>query len=217
VQNAKLGVVGAIGPSVIAAVVIVCALLAAIVPTCLYRYVEPRGRLLWARALDAPSTRRAPLVVRATAWLSFALGQWAVLGWIVPVECASLVYLQYKLGVGLPLGVVVTAVVGAMAVAQSLLAFRLFPVGVKLLLRDPRWDRRMASLARSHGVASGLLLGAGSLLGSAMTAFPGLVHPWLRAALVGTALRSVTAVAAAGLVHALSLAHCGRALGDRSG
>src|SRR4030088_344712 len=80
------------------------ALLAAILPTCLYLYVEPRGRLSWGTAGDAPHTRRAPAIVRGTAWLSFAVGQLAVPWLLVPAACGLLLYLQMKMGVGRPLG-----------------------------------------------------------------------------------------------------------------
>ncbi len=42
-------------------------LFAAILPTCLYLYVEPRGRRQWATAGDDPKKRRAPILVRFTA------------------------------------------------------------------------------------------------------------------------------------------------------
>ena len=45
-----------------------------LLPTCLYLYVEPRGRLQWAREGDSPDAPGAPVLVRATAWLSFAGG-----------------------------------------------------------------------------------------------------------------------------------------------
>ena len=47
-----------------------------------------------------------------------------------------------------------------------------------------------------------------------MTTIPGFVHPWLRAALVWTALRPVMAYAAVCLVHALLLGRCARALAE---
>jgi hypothetical protein len=191
------------------------ALLAAIVPTCLYLYVEPRGRLNW-RAHGADGIRGAPPLVRFTAWLSFALGQLALPWLLVPAACGVLIYLQARLGVGRSFGVAATLAAGAMALVQSLLAVRLLRVGVGLLARDARRWEAVGRIAKGNGLASALLLGLGATMSWGFAAVPGLVHPWLRAALVWTALRPVAAYAALCLIHAVLLGRCARLLADSS-
>jgi hypothetical protein len=199
-----------IGLTVVAS--LVAALLLAIVPTCLYLYVEPRGRVQWAVAGDTPGKRRAPAVVRLTAWLSFAVGQLAIPWLVVPVVCGVLLYLQTKLGLGRPTGLAVTAAVGGAALLESFVALRLLTLGVRLLSHDKRACAQASGRARWNLLASAIVLGGGLSLGWAMTVIPGFVHPWLRAALMWTALRPVVAYAAVCLVHALLLGRCARAL-----
>ncbi|MGA7119836.1 MAG: hypothetical protein WBY94_07060 [Polyangiaceae bacterium] len=187
--------------------------LAAILPTCLYAYVEPRGRLSWGTAGDSPRSRRAPALVRLTAWVSFAVGQVAVAWLLVPAGCAVLLYLQSRLGVGGVLDVVATLAVAAMAIVQAVLAIRLIPLGVRLLARDSRLSDRIVRLATWNAVVSALLLGSGALLAWAT---PWLLHPWLRVALVWAALRPIMAYACACLIHALLLGQCARVLIDDS-
>src|ERR1700722_5349812 len=143
----------------VAAAAVLGALFAAVLPTCLYLYVEPRGRLQWAAAGDNAATRRAPGLVRATAWLSFLVGQLAVPWLLVPAGCAALVYLQTKLGAARPIGLGVTVSPGFAALVQSLLALRLVPLGVRLLSRDARTAARASAGARSQGLASAVILG----------------------------------------------------------
>jgi hypothetical protein len=182
-------------------------------PTCLYLYVEPRGRRQWVETSDDPAKRRAPAVVKFTAWLSFAVGQMAIPWLLVPATCAVLLYLQTKLGVGRPVGLGVTAAVGGAALLQSVIALRLIPLGVRLLSHDQRACASASGRARWNAFASAALLGGGLLLSWAMTTIPNFVHPWLRAALSWTALRPVIAYAAVCLLHALLLGRCARALG----
>jgi hypothetical protein len=191
---------------------VLAAALAAILPTCLYLYVEPRGRRQWAVAGDTPAHRKAPLVVRLTAWLSFGVGQLALPWLLVPVACAGLVYVQAKLGVLRPVGLAVTLAAGVAAVAQSWLAIRLLPLGVRLLARDAKLCAGIAGRARWNAGLSAAVLASSLALSWAMTALPGLVHPWLRAALAWTALRPVMAYAAVCLLHAILLGRCARAL-----
>jgi hypothetical protein len=191
------------------------ALLAAILPTCLYLYVEPRGRRQWAAAGDSPSTRKAPAIVRLTAWLSFVVGQLALPWLVVPAACAVLLYLQTKLGVIRPVGMAATVAVGVTALVQALLALRLLPLGVRLLARDAKLcerGERARHRALLNGLFSAAVLGGCVLLGWAMSTVPNFVHPWLRAALTMTALRPVMAYAAVCLLHALLLGQCARAL-----
>jgi hypothetical protein len=190
------------------------ALFAAILPTCLYLYVEPRSRRQWATAGDTPSTRRAPWLVRVTAWLGFVVGQLAFPWLLVPALCGTLAYLQIKAGIGRPLGLglAVTVLVGLAALAQSLLAMRLIPLGVRLLSRDARGADRATAHARLNTLTSVVILGGSILLSWAVATIPGFVHPWLRVALLWAALRPVMAYAAACLVHAWLLGRCARAL-----
>jgi hypothetical protein len=189
-------------------------LFAAILPTCLYLYVEPRGRRQWAALGDSPATRKAPPLVRFTAWLSFLVGQLALPWLLVPAACAVLLYLQTKLGVGRPVGMAATVAVGVGALVQSLLALRLLPLGVRLLARDAKLSARASGRARLHALVSAAVLGGCGLLSWAMATVPNFVHPWLRTALVWTALRPVMAYAAVCLLHAMLLGRCARALAD---
>ncbi len=187
-------------------------LFAAILPTCLYLYVEPRGRLQWASAGDSPANRRAPILVRFTAWLSFVVGQLAIPWLLVPAVCAVLVFLQAKLGVARPFGLGVTVAVGVAALLQSLLSLRLIPLGVRLLSRDEKTAKRASGRARWNGMLSAGVLAGCLLLSWAIATVPGFVHPWLRVALVWTALRPVMIYAALCLAHAMLLGRCARAL-----
>jgi hypothetical protein len=57
-------------------------------------------------------------------------------------------------------------------------------------------------------MASAGVLGAMLALGWAIATIPSFVHPWLRAALLWTALRPVAAYAAVCLLHAALLGRC---------
>lgn len=195
------------------AVAALASLLAAVLPTCLYLYVEPRGRLQWGVAGDTPTKRRAPALVRATAWMSFAVGQLAFLWLLVPAWCLLLLYLQMKLGVGRTFSLGLTATVGATALVQAVLALRLLPLGVKLLARDARACGAAASRGRLQLTASLTFLMGTAVASWAVGSIPGLVHPWLGAALQWTALRPVMAYAAVCLVHGLLLGKCARLVG----
>jgi|SRR5579859_2779443 len=191
------------------------ALLAAIVPTCLYLYVEPRGRKHWVAAAGgggASGVRKAPFVVRFTAWLSFVVGQMAIPWVLVPAACAVLLYLQTKLGMARPVGLGVTAAVGVAALSQAVLALRLIPLGVRLLAHDHKACASVSARARRNAMVSALLLAGGGGLSWAIAAVPGFVHPWLAFALSWTALRPVMIYAGVCLVHALLLGRCSRAL-----
>ena len=207
---------GTFGPptGIVAIAFVLGAMLMAVIPTCLYLYVEPRGRRSWAAVGGAREWGRAPVLVRSTAWLSFAVGQLALPWLLVPVACAVLVYLQVKLGVGRWVGSGATVFAGTLAIAQSFLALRLLPLGVRLLARDGRLATRVGRLARRNAMANALLLGLAVTMGSAMASVPGLVHPWLRVALSWTALRPVIAYSALGLLHALMLGQCRSFLSD---
>lgn len=183
-------------------------LLAALLPTGLYLYVEPRGRLHWAVAGDTPASRRAPGLVRLSAWLSFAVGQLALLWLLVPAWCALLIYLQTQLGLGRSFSVGLTAGMGVAALLQAILAMRLLPFGVRLLARDATTCAVATERGRRLAGASGLVLAAAAAGGWAVRAIPGLVHPWVGAMLQWTVLRPVTTYAAMGLMLGLLLRRC---------
>ena len=147
-------------------------LLGAILPTCLYVYVEPRGRAQWATAGDSPSTRRAPLLVRLTAWLSFAVAQMALPLLLVPVTCGGLLYVQIRLGALSPVGLGMTGALGLAALVQAALAFRLLPLGVRLLARSAGEVRRVTSVARLQGLVHAAVLGGSLALLWAMSHHP---------------------------------------------
>lgn len=192
-------------------------LLSAIVPTCLYLYVEPRSRRMWAAQGDTPATRRAPWLVRASAWLGFAVGQAALPMLLVPVLCGGLLYAQIRLGHVKPVSLGLTALLGLVALAQSVLALRLFPLGVKLLARDAAIARSASTRARFIVSLHGGIVALGVGLVWAFGAMPSLVHPVLRATLEWAALRPVIAYAGVSVLHALLLARASRVLTEGTG
>jgi hypothetical protein len=199
----------ALPPGLVAAGVALGAVLVGILPTCLYLYVEPRGRVQWG---GGQGPRRAPVVVQAAAWTSFAVGQIAIPWLAVPVACFGLGYLQIKLGVVRPGSLFATAVLAALALVQSILAVGLIPAGIRLLMNDTRARARLASAARRRAFASAAILASAGVLGWSMRTVPGLVHPWLRAALEWAALRPVGLFAALCLLQSVLMwraAHAG--------
>ena len=192
----------AIPPALVAGAVAVGAVLVGLLPTCLYLYVEPRSRVQWG---DKAGPRRAPAVACVAAWSSFFVGQLAAPCLLVPVACVGLAYVQIQLGVARPVGLVATAALGALALVQAVLAVGLIPAGVRLLMNDARTFGRLKARARQRALASLAIGGTATALGWSMASLPGLVHPWLRAALVWTALRPVELFAALSLLQALLL------------
>jgi hypothetical protein len=166
-------------------------------------------------------------MVRATAWLSFAMGQTAVPLLLVPVACGLLLYVQIRLGLAheaiqgwldphvafTPAGLAITVVLGLAALVQSFLAIRLVPLGVRLLANDGRAGTRANTRARQLVLVNGAILAVALLLGSMM---PTLVRPVLRATLEWTALRPVAGYAIVSLLYAALLGRCTVALGARS-
>jgi hypothetical protein len=185
--------------------------LASLLPTCLFLYVEPRGRKLWARGGDSPSTRRAPVLVRATAWMSFLLGQLAIPWLLIPVLCGVLLYLQGRLGIWKPVAMASTATAGVLALVQAAVAIRMLPLGVRLLMRDERACALVGARARFGAIANASVLGGAVALGWAMGNVPRFVHPWLGTALDWAVLRPEMIYGGACLVHALVLGQCARA------
>ncbi len=161
---------------------------------------------------DTPSTRRAPWLVRATAWSSFALGQMALPWLLVPVACAALMWLQVKLAVGRPTSLGITALLGVLALVQAVSALRLLPLGVRLLARDARVVAGAAARGRRSAILQIVVLAAALGLGWAMQTMPFLVHPVLRATLVWTLVRPIVVFGGLGLLHALLLTQSARSL-----
>jgi|HubBroStandDraft_6_1064221.scaffolds.fasta_scaffold696813_1 hypothetical protein len=184
--------------------------LASVLPTCLFLYVEPRGRKLWAREGDSPSTRRAPAIVRATAWTSFLLGQLAIPWLVIPVVCGVLLYLQARLGIWKPVAMASTAAAGILALIQTVLAVRMIPLGVRLLMRDARTGSVAIPYARFAAIASACVLGGAAALAWAMANVPRFVNPWLGTALDWAVLRPEVIYGGACLIHALALGQCSR-------
>jgi hypothetical protein len=191
-------------------------LFGAVLPSCVYLYVEPRGRRNWAAAAGEPTSggRKAPGLIRLTAWLSFAIGQLAIPWLFVPAVCGVLLYLQAKLPVAQPVGFGATVALGVAGLVQSALAVGLLSLGVRLLARDAKLVAAAAMRARRSAMVSAGLLGGGVALSWAMSTLPSLVHPWLRFALERAALWPVIVYAAACLLHAMLLGRCARALAD---
>jgi hypothetical protein len=185
--------------------------LLSVLPTCLFLYVEPRGRKLWAREGESPSTRRAPGLVRATAWMSFLLGQLAIPWLVIPVVCGALLYLQARLGIWKPVAMASTATAGVLALLQTVLAIRLIPLGVRLLMRNADGCAQAIGRARFAAIANASLLGGAATLGWAMANVPRFVHPWLGTALDWAVLRPEMVYGGACLLHALVLGQCARA------
>jgi hypothetical protein len=206
-----MGIDFAVPWGMLAAVAGIGALFSAILPTCLYMYVEPRGRQRWAVAGDTAATRRAPVLVRFTAWLSFLVGQLAVPWLLVPAACAGLAYAQVRLGVDRPVGLAVTVALGVASLAQSLLSLGLVPYGVRLLAHDPRVCAASSGRAR-RGVLLALAMLGGCFAVRYLTMIPSFVHPVLRETLRWTALYPVMAYAALCLVHSVFLDRCAQAI-----
>jgi hypothetical protein len=148
--------------------------------------------------------------------MSFAVGQLAFLWLLVPAWCAVLVVIQMKLPFGsgaLSLGL--TAAAGVTALVQAVLSLRMLPLGVRLLARDARACAGAARRGRLQATASAAFLMGAAVASWAVTTIPGVVHPWLGAALQWTAFRPVMAYAAVCLLHGLLLGRCARVVGSK--
>lgn len=148
--------------------------------------------------------------MRATAWLSFLLGQLAIPWLLIPALCGGLLYLQARLGLWKPIAMASTATGGVFALIQAMLALRLIPLGVRLLMRDERSCRVASSRARFAAMVNAGILGGAGALGWAMGNVPKFVHPWLGTALEWGVLRPEMIFGGACLIHALVLAQCTR-------
>lgn len=184
--------------------------LVSLLPTFLFLYVEPRGRNAWAQEGDSPSTRRAPALVRAAAWMSFFLGQLAIPWLVFPIVCGVLLYTQARLGIWKPAAMASTAMAGVLALVQSALAVRLLPIGVRLLMRDAPRVALVGARAPAVAIANACVLGGAAALGWAMASAPSFVHPWLGVALDRAVLRPEIVYGGLCLIHAVVLGQCAR-------
>jgi hypothetical protein len=199
---------------VLAAAIALGAFLFCIIPTVTLLYVEPRGRPHWAVPGDDPSKRRAPLLVRLTAWLSFAAGQTSLLWLALPASCVGLIYAHAKLGAGKPMALGILGLLAVATLLQAILSFRLLPLGVRLLVRDAKAAGQARARGRRNAVASAAFLALSFAVGWALMTIPGLMNPWVRTAVLYAVLRPMGAYAALCLVHALLLSRCSHLLGD---
>src|SRR4051812_30867932 len=107
-------------------------ILFSIFPTVTYLYVERRARPHWGDL----AAKRAPGVVRATAWTSLALGQLGIVWLVFPVVCGGLVYALSRVGHGGTMGYGLILGLGALALIQAITALGLVPFGIRVLARS---------------------------------------------------------------------------------
>jgi hypothetical protein len=198
----------------LAAAIALGVFLFSVIPTVTLLYVEPKGRRHWAVAGDDPNKRRAPILVRLTAWLSFAVGQTSLLWLALPASCVGLIYAHAKLGAGKPVGLFILGLLAVATLLQAILSFRLLPLGVRLLVRDAKAAGQARARGRRNAVASVLFLALSFALGWALMTIPGLLNPWVRTAVMYAVLRPMGAYAAMCLVHALLLSRCSHLLAE---
>ena len=106
-------------------------------------------------SVDAAGARRWSA---RTAWLSFLVGQLAIPWLLIPVVCGGLLYLQARLGIWKPVAMASTARGGVLALVQAVMALRLIPLGVRLLMRDARACKRAGARARFAAIVSASVL-----------------------------------------------------------
>lgn len=181
----------------------------AIVPTATYLYVEGRARRHWLDA--AKSRQRAPILVRAAAWWSLAVGQLAIPILSVPATCGGVVFMLAKLGKANVSGTALLVVLGVAALAQAVFAFRLFPFGIRLLARDAKLKAGGARFAASFGAVQALAFGAAAL-NYALLRVPGFLNPIVRTTIYYGAILPVAALAAVGLALAAVCARASKCL-----
>jgi hypothetical protein len=190
----------------------------AIVPTATYLYTERRTRPNWVEASAAGGAKagrvRAPIAVRLAAWGSLALGQLAIPWLIVPAACAVVLFGLGQVGAATTTLWIVLPFLGVAAVLQSIVAFRLFPFGIRLLARDKSIAARSRSVAGML-VAVNLVALAAAGLGFALIHVPRFVHPVLAMVLRVGIVLPVAFFGALGLASALLVTVAGSAV-DRS-
>jgi hypothetical protein len=164
--------------------VVVGLLFFSIFPTATYLYVEKRARPHWGDV----GGKRAPGIVRATAWASLALGQMGFLWLVLPVVCGGLVYALARVGHGGTAGYTAIVLLGVFALLQSITSFGLVPFGIRALARNSTMRAKAKGLARVIGLVNVAALGmAATTYG--MMLVRGILHPIIKVGLVyGVAL-----------------------------
>ncbi len=185
-----------------------------IVPTATYFYTERRTRPNWIETsvVGGSKTARAPILVRLAAWGSLALGQLAIPWLIVPAACAVVLFGLGQVGAATTTLWIVLPFLGVSAVLQSIVAFRLFPFGIRLLARDKSIRARSRSVAGML-VAVNLVALAAAGLGFALIHIPRFVHPVLAMVLRVGIVLPVALFGALGLASALLVTVAGSAVG----
>lgn len=159
-------------------------LMFAVFPTATYLYVEKRARAHWGDL----ASRRAPGPVRATAWLSLALGQLCILWLLFPVVCGGLVFALSRVGHGGTMGYALILGLGLLALLQALTSFGLIPFGIRVLARGSSMREKASSLSRVVTLVNAAALGT-SMFAYAMMYLPGMLHRVIKIGLVfGVAL-----------------------------
>jgi hypothetical protein len=190
-----------------------------IVPTATYLYAERRSRAQWVEAVDATgvdadrTTRpraRAPIAVRAAAWGSLALGQLAIPWLLVPGACVVVLLGLGKVGAATTTLWIVLPFLAVAAALQAIVAFRLFPFGIRLLARDKAIRVRARSVAGML-VAVNLAAVSAAGLGFALIHIPRLVHPVLATVLRVGIVLPVAVFGVLGLASALLVVAAGYA------
>jgi hypothetical protein len=156
----------------------------AIFPTVTYLYVEKRARPHWG---DVPG-KKAPGIVRATAWFSLALGQLGLIWLVLPVVCGGLVFALSRVGHGNTAGYAAIILLGVNALLQSIISFGLIPFGIRVLARNSTVRAKARGLSRAIGLVNVAGLGmAATTYG--MMLIRGFLHPIIKVGLVyGVAL-----------------------------
>jgi hypothetical protein len=168
-----------------------------IFPTVTYLYVEKRARPHWG---DVPG-KKAPGIVRATAWVSLALGQLGLVWLVLPVVCGGLVYGLSRIGHGGSTWYAAIVGLGVLALLQSITSLGLVPFGIRVLARNSGLRGKAKGLARGIGLANFAALAmAGATYG--MMLIRGGLNPIIKVGLVYGVALPVAAYAVFSLVLA---------------
>jgi hypothetical protein len=155
-----------------------------IFPTVTYLYVEKRARPHWGDVAG----KKAPAIVRATAWFSLALGQLGLIWLVLPVVCGGLVLALSRVGHGGAAGYTAIVLLGVLALVQSITSFGLVPFGIRVLARNSGVRAKARGISRVIGLVNVAALGmAATTYG--MMLVRGILHPIIKVGLVyGVAL-----------------------------
>jgi hypothetical protein len=177
-----------------------------IFPTVTYLYVEKRARPHWGDVAG----KKAPAVVRATAWASLALGQLGLIWLVLPVVCGGLVYGLARIGHGGTTWYAAIVALGVLALLQSITSFGLVPFGIRVLARNSSMREKAKTLSRGIGLANGAALAMAGLTYGMMLIRGGL-NPIIKVGLVygvalPVALYAVLSLLLAGMMSAAATA-----------